>query len=186
MKKYCLQSYVDAIHTTFPAAKRQPVIGITTNYQDIDACVRDRYYKQVIAAGGTPLLIPPVADKEVLINTLEHLDGLLLTGGGDYNPLWAGEEPSSKLGNINKERDLPELLLTRLAYHRQIPMLGICRGIQTLATALHGKVAQDIQEYALAAHLPSPTARQAHLGRQAAQSCRPRNERTPSAAIRQA
>ena len=147
MKEYHLQSYLDDIHKTFPAAVQQPVIGITTNYQDIDACVRDRYYKQVVAAGGTPVLIPPIADKDVIINTLEHIDGLLLTGGGDYNPLWAGEEPSPKLGNINAERDLPELLITRLAYNRQVPMLGICRGIQTLAMALDGKVAQDISEY---------------------------------------
>lgn len=147
MKEYHLQSYLDDIHAKFPAAVQQPVIGITTNYQEIDACVRDRYYKQIVAVGGTPILIPPIADKDVIINTLEHIDGLVLTGGGDYNPLWAGEEPSPKLGNINAERDLPELLITRLAYNRQIPILGICRGIQTLAMALDGKVAQDISEY---------------------------------------
>lgn len=90
------------------------------------------------------MLIPPIADQEVIINTLEHIDGLLLTGGGDYNPLWAGEEPQRGLHAINAERDLPELLITRLAYNRQIPMLGICRGIQTLAMALGGAVIQDI------------------------------------------
>ena len=68
------------------------------------------------------------------------------TGGADYNPLWAGEEPSAKLHHINAQRDLPELLITRLAYNRNIPMLGICRGIQTLAMALDGKVIQDISE----------------------------------------
>ena len=60
-----------------------------------DATLRDVYYKQIVKAGGTPVLIPPVADKEVLVNTLTHLDGLLLTGGGDINPLWMGEEPST-------------------------------------------------------------------------------------------
>ena len=92
-----------------------------------------------------PLLIPPVADKAVIINTLDRIDGLLLTGGGDYNPLWMGEEPEPVLGSINAERDLPELLITRLAYNRQIPMFGICRGIQTLAVALGGKVSQHIE-----------------------------------------
>ena len=82
----------------------------------------------------------------MLVNTLTHLDGLLLTGGGDINPLWMGEEPSTHLHNINAERDLAELMLTRLAFNRQIPILGICRGIQTLAVALGGTVQQDIYE----------------------------------------
>ena len=56
------------------------------------------------------------------------------------------------LHGINRERDLPELLITRLAYNRQIPILGICRGIQTLAVALGGKVAQDISATATVKH----------------------------------
>lgn len=90
------------------------------------------------------MLIPPVADRNVLLDTLETIDALLLTGGGDFNPLWADEEPSPALHNINNVRDLPELLITRLAFDRQIPMLGICRGVQTLAMALGGRVHQDI------------------------------------------
>lgn len=144
MEDFNLETHLKDVYSTFPEAKHQPIIGLTANYEGVDATLRDRYYKQVIAAGGTPIIIPPVADKEVLVNTLQHIDGLILTGGGDYNPLWSGEEPSPKLHNINKERDLAELMLTRLAYNRQIPMLGICRGIQTLAIALGGKVSQDI------------------------------------------
>lgn len=144
MKSFHLQSHLNEIHATFPEAKHRPVIGITANYANEDACLRDRYYKQVVDAGGTPFIIPPVADKHVIINTLEHIDALLLTGGGDYNPLWCNEEPSPRLHAVNAIRDLPELLITRLAFNRQIPMLGICRGIQTLAIALDGHVAQDI------------------------------------------
>lgn len=144
--KYDLQSQLDKVYATYPEAKRQPIIGITTNFTEGDATLRDVYYKQIVKAGGTPVLIPPVADKEVLVNTLTHLDGLLLTGGGDINPLWMGEEPSTHLHNINAERDLAELMLTRLAFNRQIPILGICRGIQTLAVALGGMVQQDIYE----------------------------------------
>ncbi|MBR5655113.1 MAG: membrane dipeptidase [Prevotella sp.] len=146
MKSFHLQSHLNEIHAAYPEAKHRPVIGITANYANEDACLRDRYYQQVVDAGGTPIIIPPVADKDVIINTLEHIDALLLTGGGDYNPLWCGEEPSSRLHSINATRDLPELLITRLAYNRQIPMLGICRGVQTLAIALDGHVAQDIDE----------------------------------------
>ncbi len=144
MEDFNWESHLKEAYSTFPEAKRQPIIGLTANYEGIDATLRDRYYKQVVAAGGTPIIIPPVADKEVLVNTLQYLDGLILTGGGDHNPLWYGEDPSPKLHNINRERDLAEMMLTRLAYNRQIPMLGICRGIQTLAIALGGKVAQDI------------------------------------------
>ncbi len=144
MNNYSLPSYLETIYSRYPESDRRPVIGITANYADGDATLRDRYYKQVVAAGGVPVIIPPVADSDVIINTLDGIDGLLLTGGGDYNPLWAGEQPSPLLHGINAERDLPELLITRLAYNRQIPMLGICRGIQTLAMALGGEVAQDI------------------------------------------
>ena len=114
--------------------------------------MRDRYYKQIINAGGVPVIIPPIADTAIIADTLEKVDGILLTGGGDYNPLWCGEEPSPKLHNINRERDAAELILTRLAYNKQIPMLGICRGIQTLAMALGGHVAQDISSQATIKH----------------------------------
>lgn len=146
MECFRLQTYLDNIYASYPEAAPRPLIGITSNYTGGDATLRDKYYKQTAAAGGIPVIIPPVNDKNVIINTLEHLDGLILSGGGDYNPLWCGEEPSPGLHGINAERDLPELLITRLAYNRQIPMLGICRGIQTLAMALGGRVAQDIGE----------------------------------------
>lgn len=144
MKQFNLSSHLNQIHSSYPAAHHRPLIGITTNYVDGDATLRDCYYTQVVDAGGVPVLIPPVSDPEVIINTLENIDGLLLTGGGDHNPLWAGEEPQKELHGINATRDLPELLITRLAFNRQIPMFGICRGMQTLAFALGGRVAQDI------------------------------------------
>lgn len=144
MKSFDLGEHLNDIYAAFPEANRQPVIGITANYTNGDAALRDKYYEQVARAGGTPVIIPPIADKNAIINTLEHIDGLLLTGGADINPLWAGEEPSPQLHSINATRDEAELLTVRLAYNRQIPMLGICRGIQTIAVALGGKVCQDI------------------------------------------
>ena len=138
MRTYDLKKNLGEFYSNFPEGKQQPVIGITANYVERDARLADRYYLSVVEAGGTPLLIPPVADRDVIASTLEHIDGLLLTGGADINPLWTGEEPVAELSNINSTRDLPELLATRLAYNRQIPILGICRGIQTLAVALDG------------------------------------------------
>ena len=142
MKNFDLQSHLSAIYAAFPQSRRQPVIGLTTNFNDNNAMLLDRYYRLVVAAGATPMLIPPIADKDVIGNTLELIDGLVLTGGADYNPLWMGEEPLPSLHGINAERDLPELLITQLAYNRQIPMLGNCRGMQTLAVALGGNVVQ--------------------------------------------
>ena len=149
---FSLDELLSPAYENFPEAENRPVIGITANYSDIDATVRDRYYKQIINAGGVPVIIPPFADTAIVADTLEKVDGILLTGGGDYNPLWCGEEPSPKLHNINRERDAAELILTRLAYNKQIPMLGICRGIQTLAMALGGHVAQDISSQATIKH----------------------------------
>ena len=147
-----LQGRLDAIYARYPEAPYKPVIGITGNYTEQACKLAEGYYKSVVAAGGVPVVVPPVADPDVILNTLERLDGLILSGGGDHNPLWAGEQPSPKLGGICAERDLPELLITRLAYNRQIPILGICRGIQTLAVALGGKVAQDINDVAQVKH----------------------------------
>ena len=144
MKHFELKTYLDDIYARFPEADGKPVIGITGNYEDLTCKLGQGYYQSVVAAGGVPLVIPPVDSADVIINTLDRIDGLILSGGGDINPLWAGEEPSPLLHGINKERDLPELLIARLAYNRQLPILGICRGIQTLAVAFGGKVSQDI------------------------------------------
>ena len=143
------QSQLAVAYASYPEASKKPVIGITGNYGDQTCKLAEGYYKSVWRAGGIPVILPPLSDTDVIINMLEHIDGLLLSGGADYNPLYAGEEPIPQLGGINAERDLPELLMAQLAYNRQIPMLGICRGIQTLAMALGGKVAQDIPSSAI-------------------------------------
>lgn len=144
MKSFNLQNHIDTVYGSYPAARCKPVIGITGNYEDFTCKLGKGYYQSVIRAGGVPLVIPPSSDTAVLMNTLDHIDALILSGGGDINPLYCGEEPVPQLHGINSERDLPELLITRLAYNRQMPILGICRGIQTLAVALGGKVCQDI------------------------------------------
>ncbi len=144
MNKYSLKQQTDAIYRRFVTLPRRPVIGITANYDEHSARLAEGYYKQVVAAGGDPLIIPPCNGVETLNGTLNHIDGLLLTGGADINPLFMGQEPVPQLGHINAERDLPELLITRMAFNRQMPILGICRGIQTLAVALDGQVEQHI------------------------------------------
>jgi microsomal dipeptidase-like Zn-dependent dipeptidase/anthranilate/para-aminobenzoate synthase component II len=137
---------VASAYAAFPEAHYKPVIGITGNYGELTCKLAEGYYKSVLRAGGVPVIIPPLSDTDVIINTLEHLDGLILSGGADYDPHYAGEEPCPLLGTINEERDLPELFITQLAYNRQLPILGICRGIQTLAMTLGGHVRQDISD----------------------------------------
>ena len=150
MRQFDLKGCLEDIYSRYPEAARKPMIGLTGNYADGETRLAERYYKSVGEAGGVPVIIPPLADRDAIINTLDNIDGLLLTGGGDVNPLWVGEEPSPRLHGINRERDKAELLTVRLAYNRQIPMLGICRGVQVLAAALGGEVEQDIAEGAAA------------------------------------
>ena len=143
MNRFSIEQQTDCCYDDFPADER-PVVGITANYGEQTAKLAEGYYKQVVAAGGIPFIIPPLASHSSLLTTLNRIDALLLTGGADINPLYQGEQPQPQLGGINDERDLPELLITRLAFNRQLPILGICRGIQTMAMALGGKVAQHI------------------------------------------
>ena len=146
MDFFNLKTRLNDIYQNFPEAATKPIIAITGNFVDGETRIADRYYKSIVKAGGIPFIMPPLADKDVIINTLDRVDGLLLTGGGDVNPLWVGEEPSPSLRSINRERDEAELLTVSLAYNRNIPILGICRGIQVLASALGGTVDQDIAE----------------------------------------
>lgn len=132
------------IHCAFPGYSSQPIIGITGNFGEKGCELAEGYYESILQAGGTPVIIPPYENTDALANILDHIDGLLLSGGGDLNPLFLKEEPIPGLHNINYKRDLSELLLTRLAYDRQIPILGICRGIQILTAALDGELYQDI------------------------------------------
>ena len=134
----------DSWHDGFPGYQRRPVIGITGNFGDKGCELAEGYYRSVIEAGGTPLIIPPYEDKDALLSMLDRVDALLLSGGGDMNPLFVGEDPVPGLHSINPKRDLCELLLIRLAFDRQIPMLGICRGIQMMASALDGSIYQDL------------------------------------------
>ena len=124
--------------------RQHPLIGITGNFGDKGCELAQGYYLSVLKAGGTPVVIPPHNDQKALLTLLDTLDGLLFSGGGDINPLLLGEEPLPQLHSVCPMRDEPELFLVREAFRRQIPMLGICRGIQVLAAALGGKVWQDI------------------------------------------
>jgi len=103
------------------------------------------YIRALLAAGAAPLLIPHVEDMAVLRAVYERLDGLLLPGGGDIDPVHFGESRHEKCNEPSAERDHTELPLARWAVREGLPVLGICRGIQVLNVALGGSLFQDIQ-----------------------------------------
>lgn len=144
MKTFCLSKQLDTLYQRYPEGQHRPIVGITANVEGDDYTLRQVYCQQIVATGGVPLIIPAVADADVICSTLDSIDALLLTGGADLNPLWTNEEPAPTLGHINAARDLPELLTTRLAYNRCVPIMGICRGLQMLTVALGGTVLQDM------------------------------------------
>jgi putative glutamine amidotransferase len=108
------------------------------------------YIRGVIQAGGLPVLMPQIEEKELLRALFDRIDGLLLPGGVDLHPALYGEEVLPACGRIDATRDAVELSLARWALEEQKPVLAICRGIQVLNVALGGSLYQDI-----ASQLPS-------------------------------
>jgi putative glutamine amidotransferase len=106
-----------------------------------------RFYAEAVeAAGGAPVYIPLIPDREYLSTLSDRLDGLLLSGSNsDCDPALYGEEPHPKLGSVCPERDETDLLLVELAEARAMPVLAICFGMQSLNVARGGSLVQDIE-----------------------------------------
>lgn len=102
------------------------------------------YVRAVEQAGGVPVLLPPFADPVSLAAAASRLDGLLLTGGGDIDPRLYGEDRIPECGEIEVERDEPELAIARWAVGQGVPILGVCRGMQLLNVLRGGTLYQDI------------------------------------------
>lgn len=143
---------------------RPPLIGITAFvepaswrvWHDVPAAlVPHRYVRHVQQVGGLAVLVPPLqpgaADGEVGA-LLEHLDGLVLTGGVDVEPSRYGESPHPAVEAPRPDRDTLELALARLTHEADVPVLAVCRGMQVMAVAAGGTLEQ---------HLPD---RLGHLG----------------------
>lgn len=125
----------------------KPVIGITPNFTHetgLFSLHRD-YTAAIESAGGTPVLLFPSAEPETGPDALpDFLDGILLSGGGDIDPLLFGEEPLRQNGEISPLRDSFELTLCRAALESGLPLFGICRGMQVMNIAAGGTIYQDI------------------------------------------
>ena len=129
---------------------RRPRIGLTTYLQEASwgvwqgpaALLGEPYVEAVVAAGGTPLLLPPRGtDPDVL----DVLDGLVLVGGSDLDSARYGQEPHVRTV-VRSDRDDHELVLTRAALDRRVPLLAICRGAQVLNVALGGTLHQHVPD----------------------------------------
>ncbi len=142
-----------------------PVIGITAYvepaswavWRDVAAVlVPQAYVRQVRAAGGLPLVLPPAppdpSDAEVTA-LLDHVDGVILSGGADVEPARYGGRLHACAQPARPDRDGTELALARLAHERDLPLLGVCRGMQVMAVAAGG---------ALEPHLPDRIGSEAH------------------------
>jgi putative glutamine amidotransferase len=106
--------------------------------------VNAAYLRSVLAAGGVPIILSPVLGPSYAMRALDGVDGLVLTGGEDIHPAWYGAEPSPHLHTPDRERDLFELALFAAARQRELPILGICRGIQLVNVGLGGTLFQDL------------------------------------------
>lgn len=102
------------------------------------------YSRGVESAGGLPVLVPVVEKPETVSATIGSVDGLILTGGPDICPRFYGEEPMVGIGDMDYPLDLMELEAARQAEKTDIPILGICRGIQTITVVFGGSLYQDI------------------------------------------
>lgn len=129
---------------SFYLKNQLPRIGISANRRDGQTCLADAYIQAVIQAGGAPVVIPATTNLEVLTSILNNLDGILMSGGCDINPLFLNEEPIPQLQDVDTLRDQYDLCLIRLAANRQIPIMGICRGHQIMNVAFGGSLLQDI------------------------------------------
>jgi putative glutamine amidotransferase len=133
----------------------KPVIGVTPDFnagnrkdmggKEPTYFLRARYLQAIQEAGGVPLVLPLVSNRNQQAFLLQRLDGLLVTGSGsDLAPQLYGESQQYPFQQMSEERARLELGLSKLAFEHHVPTLGICGGMQSMNVALGGTLIQDI------------------------------------------
>jgi putative glutamine amidotransferase len=125
---------------------KKPVIGITplVDYEKESYWMLPGYMNGIIEAGGNPIMLPLTEDAGMISQLLDHCDGILIAGGQDVSPVLYGEEELPCCKECSPERDRMELILLDEALSRDIPVFGICRGLQFINAALGGTLYQDL------------------------------------------
>ena len=127
----------------------RPVIGVVplVDHKLESLWMLPGYFDAVSEAGGVPMMLPLTADPDVLFRALDVVDGVVVTGGQDVGPALYGEKDPSAIGlcgELCPERDAMEALLVPELVARDVPTLGICRGIQVINAVLGGTLWQDV------------------------------------------
>jgi microsomal dipeptidase-like Zn-dependent dipeptidase/gamma-glutamyl-gamma-aminobutyrate hydrolase PuuD len=123
---------------------RRPKIGISANRKEGTSRIAEAYFQSVVMAGGAPVLLPVTTDIPALATIADTLDGVIFSGGGDMDAAYFGEEPVRETEETDPCRDEYDFILLRLAFNRQLPIFGICRGHQVINVAFGGTLYQDI------------------------------------------
>jgi putative glutamine amidotransferase len=124
------------------AKPQKPVIGFSVGHHDFGDYQSVGFQRPIALAGGIPLTLSRLDD--VLDDTLDLIDALVIGGGRDIEPHRYGQEPDEALGPSDPHRDEFELELVERALERGLPLLGMCRGIQVINVALGGTLVQDV------------------------------------------
>jgi len=101
------------------------------------------YYEAMERSGGVAIVLPNTKKKDRINQILNILDGLIISGGNDVDPVFYGERRKAKNLNVTPERDHFEMALVKEAYVRRMPLLAICRGMQLVNVAFGGSLYQD-------------------------------------------
>lgn len=136
------------------AAPTRRVAVLAGRYPDDRYSVNRGYIDAILALGATPLIVPsgPGADPAQMIELLELVHAVVLTGGGDVQPEAYGGADHPKIMELDTDRDAVELAFTTAAIERGVRILGICRGIQLLTVALGGTLVPDLPEAGFIGH----------------------------------
>lgn len=131
-----------------PNQRVVPLVVLTSTIRRCEGTERVRlnatYVRAIESVGLLPIVIPPLADERAAVGILDHVAGLVLTGGEDVDPARYGAEPHPELGPVNCARDGTELSLLAAARIRGLPTLAICRGVQVVNVGLGGTLVQDL------------------------------------------
>ncbi|MER1956436.1 MAG: gamma-glutamyl-gamma-aminobutyrate hydrolase family protein [Solibacillus sp.] len=121
----------------------KPVIGLTMYDIDKKLDINNAYLDSIEIAGGIPICLPNATEENVDA-LLDRVDGIVLIGGEDIDPELFGEEPHPNIGRVVRKRDDSDLLLMKRAFERDLPILGVCRGMQIMNVFFGGTILQDI------------------------------------------